>query len=83
MTILFTNKTMGTSHCELAIYIKKFACPMTQKLLNLVKKWVTFWKIFDDGYVFDDGGDSTLSIHYFPSQFFFLIWKEIVFEKRN
>ncbi len=26
-----------------------FACPMTQKLLNLVKEWGNYWKMFGDG----------------------------------
>jgi len=29
--------------------------PMTQKSLNLIKKWKKKWKLFDDKYVFGDG----------------------------
>jgi hypothetical protein len=28
---------------------------MTQKVLNMVKEWVKYWKVFDDRYVFTDG----------------------------
>ncbi len=34
----------------------QFVCPVTPKLLNLVKEWEKYWKVFDHRYVFSDGG---------------------------
>jgi hypothetical protein len=43
-----------TSDAERTFIALQFGGAMTQKLLNLVKEWQKYWKMFDDKYMFSD-----------------------------